>query len=134
MSSDIQAIFDRYPAHVRPCLLRLRSLILDIAESVNLGKVEEALKWGEPSFQVKSGSPIRMDWKEKTPDQYYLFFHCQTKLVDTFRELYSNSLPFEGNRAIVLDVNKDLPEDIIRHCLTLAMQYKRIKHLPLLGA
>lgn len=134
MAPDIQETLDRYPAHIQPRISQLRSLILDIAESLNLGKVEETLKWGELSFNVKDGSPIRMDWKEKTPDHYYLFFHCQTKLVDTFRELYSDSLRFAGNRAIVLAVNNDLPEDIIRHCLTLAMRYKRIKHLPLLGA
>jgi hypothetical protein len=75
-----------------------------------------------------------MDWKPQTPDRYFLFFHCQTKLVDTFRELYSSSLEFQGNRAIVLGVEKELPEKVIRHCIALAFRYKAIKHLPLLGA
>jgi hypothetical protein len=42
-------------------------------------------------------------------------------------------LEFEGNRAIVLQVDKDPPLDILRHSLELAMKYKSIKHLPLLG-
>jgi hypothetical protein len=101
---------------------------------MQMGEIEETLKWGELSYRVKNGSPVRIDWKAKSPDQYFLFFHCQTKLVDTYRELYSNALNFDGNRAIVLEVDKALPETVIRHCLELAMRYKSIKHLPLLGA
>jgi hypothetical protein len=75
-----------------------------------------------------------MDWKAKYPNQYFLFFHCQTKLVDTFRELYSETLAFEGNRAIVLQVNKKLPKKVVRNCMEMAMNYKKIRNLPLLGA
>ncbi len=114
-------------------MLQLREIVFSVAEDLDLGDIDETLKWGEPSYQVKHGSPVRMDWKPKSPNQYFLFFHCQTKLVDTFRELYSEVLEFEGNRAIVLYVNKDLPKKVIRHCVELAMRYKSIKHLPLLG-
>ena len=34
--------------------------------------------------------------------QYAVYFHCQTDLVETFRELYPE-LSFSGNRAILLD-------------------------------
>jgi len=43
-----------------------------------------------------------MAWKASKPNQYALYFHCKTTLVDTFKELYSDVLTFEGNRAIVL--------------------------------
>ncbi|WP_428243476.1 DUF1801 domain-containing protein [Gynuella sp.] len=134
MKAEVQAKFDSYPKHIKPLILKLRTLILSVAENMDLGGIEEALKWGEPSYQVKSGSPVRMDWKEKYPNQYFLFFHCQTKLVDTFRELYSDVLEFEGNRAIVLHVDQKLPEQAVQHCIEMAMKYKNIKHLPLLGA
>ncbi len=134
MKTEISIKLDSYPQAIKPLMLNLRKLILNIANELQLGKVDETIKWGELSYQVKNGSPLRLDWKTKTPEQYYLFFHCQTKLVDTFRELYSDSLTFQGNRAIVLNINEALPEKVIRHCLELAMQYKSIKHLPLLGA
>ncbi len=134
MKAEVKNKFDSYPRHIKPLILQLRELVFSVAEDLNLGEIDETLKWGEPSYQVKNGSPVRMDWKPKLPNQYYLFFHCQTKLVDTFRELYSEALELEGNRAIVLHVNKDLPKKIIRHCIELAMTYKSIKHLPLLGA
>ena len=134
MKEEIQEKFDNYPEHISLLMHQLRELVLKVAEDQNLGKVEETLKWGEPSYLVKNGSALRIDWKSKTPNQYFLFFHCQTKLVDTFREVYSESLEFQGNRAIVLNIYKSLPEKIIRHCVELAFRYKSIKHLPLLGA
>lgn len=134
MKAEVKEKFDSYPMHITPFILQLRELIFTIANDLNLGEVDEALKWGEPSYQVKGGSPVRIDWKPDSPDQYFLFFHCQTKLVDTFRELYSDVLKFQGNRAIVLHTDKNLPTKIIRHCIELAMKYKSIKHLPLLGS
>lgn len=134
MDTAIKAHFDTYPENARARLMQLRAFIYELAEQLTSDTVEESLKWGEPSYRVKSGSPIRMDWKQKTPDHYYLFFHCQTKLVDTFRELYGEQLRFEGNRAIVLSLTQPLPEAPIRHCLTLALTYQQRKHLPLLGA
>jgi hypothetical protein len=126
--------FDEYPENVKRVLLQVRSLILEVAQQQSLGAVEETLKWGEPSYLVKGGSAIRFDWKEKTPQQYFLFFNCKTKLVDTFRELYSDDLEFQGNRAIVLNLNEPIPTVILQHCLELSLKYKSIKHLTLLGA
>lgn len=129
----IQNKFAQYPPKVQPALSNLRHLIYSLATELELGAVEEALKWGEPSFKVKTGSPIRIDWKASTPDNYYIFFNCQTKLVDTFRELYSDQLVFQGNRAVVFTLNEPLPERTVKHCLTLALTYQKVKHLPLLG-
>jgi hypothetical protein len=134
MEKDVQDKFAGYPEDVRPSLVRLRELIFQVARELELGDITENLKWGEPSYSVNTGSPIRMDWKPKTPQHFYLFFHCQTKLVDTFRELYSDALAFEGNRAIILNLKALFPEPQLKHCITLALTYRKIKHLPLLGA
>ncbi|WP_284677136.1 DUF1801 domain-containing protein [Vibrio methylphosphonaticus] len=131
---EVISKFDDYPSDIRRSLLDLRSLIFQCALTLDVGDVEEALKWGEPSYRVKCGSPIRIDWKLKTPHNYYLYFNCSTQLVDTFRELYSDVLEFQGNRAIVLSVAQSFPERELKHCIALAMTYQRIKHLPLLGA
>ncbi|MDG2815281.1 DUF1801 domain-containing protein, partial [Vibrio parahaemolyticus] len=117
MNHAVKARFDEYPKHVRIRIEELRNIVLTIASELKLGEVEESLKWGEPSYSVKTGSPVRMDWKQKTPSRYYLFFNCQTKLVDTFRELYGEELVFQGNRAIVLSLSKPLPETAIKSCI-----------------
>ncbi|MAD75928.1 MAG: hypothetical protein CML20_14270 [Rheinheimera sp.] len=134
MDKVVKTRFEEYPENVRPRLEQLRNLILKLSSDLDLGKVEESLKWGEPSYSVKTGSPIRIDWKFKSPDNFFLFFNCKTKLVDTFRELHNSTLEFQGNRAIVLSVCNPLPEAAIKHCVELALTYQQRKHLPLLGA
>lgn len=134
MDEAVKSRFEEYPDEVRAKLARLRCLIFDIASELALGEVEETLKWGEPSYRVKMGSPIRIDWKLKSPNHYYLFFNCNTTLVDTFRELYGDVLTLQGNRAIELNVSEPIPEKILKHCLSLGLTYHKRKHLPLLGA
>ncbi len=133
MEKIVKIQFEKYPENARARLEELRALILKHSADLELGEVEESLKWGEPSYSVKTGSPIRIDWKQKTPNDYYVFFNCQTKLIDTFNELYGSVLDFQGNRAIVLNLSKPLPKAEISHCLELALTYKKRKHLPLLG-
>ncbi|HDY8048875.1 TPA: DUF1801 domain-containing protein [Vibrio vulnificus] len=133
MDKVVKDRFDEYPDNARVRLEELRNLVFLVASELELGEVDETLKWGEPSYSVKTGSPLRIDWKLKSPNSYYLFFNCQTKLIDTFRELYSDELVFQGNRAIVLSLSKPLPETVIKSCLELALTYHQRKNLPLLG-
>ncbi|WP_025555175.1 DUF1801 domain-containing protein [Vibrio parahaemolyticus] len=133
MDKVVKDRFDEYPDNARVRLEELRNLVFQVASELELGEVDETLKWGEPSYSVKTGSPLRIDWKLKSPNSCYLFFNCQTKLIDTFRELYSDELVFQGNRAIVLSLSKPLPETVIKSCLELALTYHQRKNLPLLG-
>lgn len=127
MNNNVKNIFDNYPEHVRHKMLALRDMVLDVAKTdPRIGAIEETTKWGEPSYipsETKSGSTIRMDWKPKTPDKYMLFFNCKTSLISSFREMFGGALDFEKNRAIVLDLNKELPETIIRECIRMGLTY-----------
>lgn len=134
MENAVRRHFDGYPEMVRARLTELRSLIIQTASDLELDDVDETLKWGEPSYTVKTGSPIRMDWKPTSPDHCFLFFNCNTKLVDSFREIYGDELALEGNRAIVLTLADPVPRKAIAHCIELALTYKKRKALPLLGA
>jgi len=132
---EIKAVFDRYPVSIREKLISLRMLVLETALEIDgVSSIEETLKWGEPSYLAKGGSTIRLGWKESNPNQYFLYFHCKTKLVDIFKELYSELFKFDGNRAIVFDVNDEIPVSELKHCISLSLIYHRIKHLPMLGA
>ena len=133
-NSNVASIFEAYPKHIRKKMLALRQLVFETAAELDdVGNVEETLKWGEPSYRAKGGSTVRMDWKQSNPTQYALYFHCQTKLVDTFKELYRNKLKFQGNRAIVFDLNDQIPVDTIKHCIELTLTYHSRKKLPMLG-
>ena len=122
---EITEKFASYPSKLRSNLLSLRELIFDVASKTKeVGELEEALRWGEPSYlttESNSGSMIRIN-KSKFEGQYAMYFHCQTSLVDTFREIYPE-LTYRGNRAIVFNENEKIPVDKIKHCISLALTY-----------
>jgi len=134
MNIDIKEKLDLYPSKARERLNEIRNLIYKIAKEEQLGEITEDLKWGEPSYSVKKGSPIRMDWKSKQPNQVSLYFNCKTTLVETFKEIYRGSLQFEGNREIVLPISNSIPTNELKGCISKALRYHKIKHLPLLGS
>jgi hypothetical protein len=127
------AVFRAYPAKLRGRLESLRRLILKTAaKTEGVGPLEETLKWGQPSFltaRSKSGSTIRIDRVKASDDRYAIYFHCQTDLIATFRELYPKKFGYEGNRALVLDVNKKSDERALAHCIALALTYHQRKSL-----
>lgn len=130
-SNDVLAIIECYPRPARDKLLELRDLIFQTAEQTDgVGEIEECLKWGQPSYltsKTKSGSTIRMDAVKKDEAKVALYFHCQTSLVPTFRELYSDDLAFEGNRAVILDAAEEVPTEVLAHCIGLALTYHKQK-------
>ncbi|MEM8523497.1 MAG: DUF1801 domain-containing protein [Bacteroidota bacterium] len=126
--------FEAYPDHIQPKMQHLRDLILQTAEELeHLQEIEETLKWGEPSYLAKKGSTVRMDWKTKAPNQYALYFSCSTRLVETFRMVYGELFRYEKNRAILFDLEEELPEPELKECLKMALQYHLVKDQPFLG-
>jgi hypothetical protein len=123
----VEATFEAYPKALKAKLLALRQLIFDTADTVEgVGPLEESLKWGQPSYltsATKSGSTVRIDRIKSAASQYAVYFHCQTNLVETFRELYPTELSYSGNRAIILNADDAVPEPALRHCVALALTY-----------
>ena len=131
---EVEAVFRDYPDFVRDKMQRLRELVVETAEeTAGISNLEETLKWGEPSFVTKIGSTLRMDWKPKTPNQYALYFQCTSRLVDTFRMVFDHKFQYEGKRAIVFQLNQEIPVEEIKECIKTALTYHKVKQLPLLG-
>jgi len=131
---EVAEVFNQYPKHLREKLMFLRQLIIDTAsETEEVGELEETLKWGEPSYLTKTGSTIRINWKKSKPEQYAVYFHCKTKLIDTFKELYRDVFKFEGNRAIIFNEGDEIPINELKHCISISLTYHRRKKLPMLG-
>src|SRR3981189_1660667 len=127
----VEAVLGACPKPVKAKLLALRRLIFDTAKATQgVGALEETLKWGQPSYltpATKSGSTIRIDQLKSGANGYAVYFHCQTDLVETFRELYPTEMRYGGNRSILLNAEDDLPEPALRHCLALALTYHLTK-------
>ena len=124
----VAAIFAGYSAKVRRKLLVLRQLIFDTASATGgVGELEETLRWGEPSYlttQTRSGSMVRINAKG-LDGRYAMYFHCQTNLVETFKDRYADKFSFEKNRAIVFENGDPVPVKELRHCIALALTYHR---------
>ena len=126
-SPEVSKVFETYPRELKAKLLFLRQLIFDVAsETEGVGELEETLKWGQPSYltaQSKSGSLVRIDQITSQPGRYAMYFHCQTTLVDSFKEMFGDDFKFEGNRAIVFERTDRIPLKQLRQCISLALTY-----------
>lgn len=124
---DVKAVFDAYPAKLRRPLLRLRRLLFaTAAETDGVGTLVETLKWGQPAYltaKPKTGSTIRIDAVRGSETDYAMYFHCQSALVPTFRELYPDSFVFQGKRALLFSVGDEVPLEKLQHCVALALTY-----------
>jgi hypothetical protein len=129
-NESVKHVFDSFPPRIQRQLLVLRDLILSTASTIpGVGRIEETLKWGEPAYltsETKAGSTIRIGWKKSAPNQFAIYFNCQTNLVDTFRTIHPE-LKYQGNRAIVFELDDVLPRDSLTHCVEMALTYHQSK-------
>lgn len=130
---EIPSVFDSYPAAMREQIFILRSLIIETAKvTEGITELEETLRWGEPSYVTKKGSTLRIAWKPKKPDHYGMYFQCSSRLVATFKRLYNDTFTFEGNRAIIFELQDAIPVEELKSCIRAALIYHTVKHLPTL--
>ncbi len=119
-------IFDKYPEPVKSCLIELRTLILEVALSMDeVGELEETLKWGQPSYipsKTKSGTSIRIDADTQFGLDYALYVNCKTNLVENWRELYP-AFKYGSNRSVHFSVAEELEKEKVNHMIAMALTY-----------
>ena len=124
-NSAVEAVFSTYPESHKAHLFKLRELILDTADILELPDgIEETLKWGEPSYLPRKrqvGSTVRLG--KFDDNSVGLYFNCQTMLVEGFRSMYGDDLAYSKNRAVLFNVDEPLPEKIITTCARMALRY-----------
>src|SRR5262245_26790496 len=127
IEAGVAELLGRMPRSQRNRLLQLRDLAFDVAASTpGIGPLVESLKWNEPAYRparARVGTTVRINAVRGSAEDCALYFHCQTTLLQTFRQLYREALRFEGNRAILVGVGGRLPLAALRHCLALAFTY-----------
>ena len=83
-----------------------------------------SLKWNQLSFSSKKGTPIRVD--RFSEGIIGIFVHCQTTLVEEWKEIFKETMRFSKTRAILLYSNKPLPKKELEICIQMALNYKKI--------
>ncbi len=126
----VAAVFDGFAEDVRPGLLRLRSLILETAAATpEVGRIEETLKWGQPSYltpDTRAGTTIRLGVPKS--GGFAIYTNCQTSLIADFRALFPEDFIYEGNRAVHFRDGSILPTDQIRLLIRAALTYRLSGH------
>ncbi len=125
---EFETKLESYPDFVRDKLKDLRTLVIETAEEIpEVTDLEETLKWGEPSFLTKAGSTLRIDWKKKTPNQYQMYFKCTSRLVETFKLVFGELFEYEKNRAIIFQLDQEVPVAELKKCIKATLMYHKVK-------
>ena len=120
-SPAVEQVFASAPTPIREGMHKLRDLIYEEASSVESGlSVSESLKWGQPSFVVQGGSPLRI--APRKDGGFALYAICQTSLIGDFAETFPGMDKIEGTRAVWFDGPSEIDPArhglLIRHALT----------------
>jgi len=123
----VQQVFEAHDISLRKQLLNLREMILDEADRhPEIGELRETLKWGQPSYlpvKPRIGTTIRIAPHSSTADKIGFYFNCNSSLADEYKQLYPGVFVYEGRRAILIDLNGQVHEKELRHCIALALTY-----------
>ena len=106
-------------------MLALRDLIFKTAASLPVGRIEESLKWGQPSYttpDTRAATPIRLAVTKF--DRVAILTHCQSTVMSDFCALAPPELQFDGNRALHLDPTIAVPIDKITPLIRAALTYR----------
>ena len=122
----IQSALDAMPDDVRAALLPVRDLIYKLATELSVGRIEETLKWGQPSYttpDTKVATPIRLG-VSKT-GRPAIFTHCQSTVMTNFQNTCPPEFEFDGNRALYLEPAGDIAMEKIAPLIGAALTYRR---------
>ena len=62
-----------------------------------------------------------------------MYFQCTSRLVDTFRLVFGHKFQYEGKRAIIFQLNLEIPELELKEYVRAALTYHTVKELITLG-
>lgn len=128
LPDDVAHTYAGFLPKAQAQILTIRTWIFEeVARDKRVGKIHEALKWGQPSFVVskpRSGTTLRLAQTLKSPKyDFGLFVPCQTNLIDTCRDRFGDVFNFDGNRGLLFENDHELPETELRHFIALALTY-----------
>ncbi len=104
----------------------MRALIVATQQASGpAGQLQEVLRWGQLSFITTDrsvGSMIRLGMS--SCGRPTLFCHCGTRLIGSFREQYSETFDFQGNRALIVKGAVSECAGALADCIAQALTYR----------
>ncbi|MEM9320129.1 MAG: DUF1801 domain-containing protein [Pseudomonadota bacterium] len=128
MDAAVAQAYSALPAGASAHAHDLRALVLQTALDEGLPPPMETLKWGEPAYLPgRSGTTVRIG-PDAQRQSLKLLVHCQTNLVERWRQRFDDRLSFEGNRAVLVPVDRPLDRNALASCIAEAFTYHRNGH------
>jgi len=125
MPTPVRDVINSYPAPVRDGVLRLRSVIMDVAEGLpKIGPLEEALRWGQPAYltpQTGAGSTLRLGPHKQA--SFAIFAHCRTTIIASYAQAFPGWDRLDGNRAVLFDDPGQIEPERLAHLIRHALCY-----------
>ncbi len=123
-STAVENAFTAFPSPQRAHLMSLRDLIFNVAaKTEHVGAIKETLKWGQPSFVAKTGTPIRVGLSKI--GEYAIYTHCQTSVISDFQKMFPHDFRYDGNRAILFGPAEPFPAATLSIFIHSALTYHK---------
>ncbi len=124
MPAPVREVINSYPATVRDGVVRLRSVIMDVAKNLpDIGPLEETLRWRQSAYltpQTGAGSTLRLGPHKQA--SFAIFAHCRTTIIARYAQAFPGWDRLDGNRAVLFDdpdqIEPERLSHLIRHALT----------------
>jgi hypothetical protein len=129
-SAPLLAHIAHWSDPAQTALWRCRALYHQIAGEMDVGPLDETLKWQQPSWRPKrprTGSTLRMSWQAAAPDTLNFFVDCKTDLAARMQSLYPDIGTNDGQRKITLPLTRPLPESALMYLAEMTFTYHRAK-------
>lgn len=116
MNQEVQAVFDAAPLHARETMLRLRTLIFEVAANLpEIGRIHETLRWGQPAYVTSKRAGASLRIAVPKTGGVALYTHCQTSLIADFTATFPGMDRVEGSRAVHFEDATQI--DPVRHAM-----------------
>lgn len=124
---EVASVFKTYPNPFNKELLKLRELVFEVAKDIDeLDELIETLKWGRPSYLPKKknvGTTVRIHWLSSKPDQFGMYFNCNTDMILKIKRKFKRTFNYEGKRALIFKLDEKVPENELRESIKMALLY-----------
>lgn len=123
--APLLALIAKWPDPARAALWTCRRLFQQISKDSGVGPLDEALKWGHPSWRPlkpRTGSTLRLQWQPDQPDHMALYVDCKTDLAAQMSTLYP-ALPANDLRRRMAFRLDALPEQALSHLAQMTFSY-----------
>lgn len=130
LNPDILAAMHMWPDVAQQRLLTMRTLFIEVAETADIGPLDESLKWGQPAWRPKrprTGSTLRLNWTSQAPDKLAAFVDCKTDLAAQMLTRFPESCGNDGRRCLTFPVEGALKTDAVWTLAWLTFTYHRGK-------